>query len=158
MNNLVVFRPLFFIHVPNVNNLVCVILKVKNVDPEESSRQKQILKCRELIFTEPTVIATPLLWSVSEFQVILQREHWQTQKFQTRLERMDLRVLDCHPAAYSSLQSCLQYTIRAKLAPKWNQVGTLLVQGREFLKCPDPLIAVSKCIVLVYIQILSLKF
>ncbi|XP_076372398.1 uncharacterized protein C18orf63-like [Tachypleus tridentatus] len=148
MNNLFVFRPLFFIDVPNVNNLVCVIVKVINVSPEESSRQKQILKCRELIFTEPTIIATPLLYSVSEFQVILQKEEWQTHRFQTHLERMDLQVLDCRPATNVGLQSCLQYTIKAKLAPKWNQVGNLLVEGREFLQCFNPLVAVRSDVII----------
>ncbi|XP_063155107.1 uncharacterized protein C18orf63 homolog isoform X2 [Candoia aspera] len=30
-------------------------------------------------------------------------------------------------------QICLSYTLRAKLAPNWNQAGHLLIQGRDFL-------------------------
>ena len=50
-----------------------------------------------------------------------------------RLFRPELRlsaVAECSRAAF---EECLQYTIAARVAPLWNRVGRLFVQGRDFL-------------------------
>ncbi|VDI51371.1 serine/threonine-protein kinase ATR [Mytilus galloprovincialis] len=47
------------------------------------------------------------------------------------------------PAQY---QSCLRYTLLAKLAPNWNKAGQWLIQGRDFLMQAGYANAVSKCL------------
>ena len=52
--------------------------------------------------------------------------------------RLPAQVLGERPACCDDLACCLRYTLRAKLAPQWNMVGDLLLQGRDFLQVTGP--------------------
>ncbi|XP_013404805.2 uncharacterized protein LOC106169749 [Lingula anatina] len=94
----------------------------------------QILKCRELIFTEPDILATPALGFMSRVHIIMQKSLYRTGRLQTRFEKMGLEAGQPHHVTPVLYKECLQYTLLAKIAPNWNKVGEWLVQGRDFLQ------------------------
>jgi len=44
-----------------------------------------------------------------------------------------MQVSDPQEVTPQRYQACVHYTLLAKLAPSWNQAGTFLIQGRDFL-------------------------
>ncbi|KAK9403446.1 putative protein C18orf63 like [Crotalus adamanteus] len=53
--------------------------------------------------------------------------------FQAYIEKHRATVGMPESVTPTIFQVCLSYTLRAKLAPNWNQAGHLLIQGRNFL-------------------------
>ncbi|XP_025030587.1 uncharacterized protein C18orf63 homolog [Python bivittatus] len=53
--------------------------------------------------------------------------------FQAYIEKHGATVGMPERVTPAIFQICLSYTLRAKLAPNWNQAGHLLIQGRDFL-------------------------
>lgn len=107
------------------------------------SRQVHIYKTRELIFTERQVIATPVLQTPYHVLAVMQESLLDSQPFQERLKAMQLRVCSRERPHPHVFESCLRYTMVALLAPGWNQVGSYLCQGRDFLVATGVLPAVE---------------
>ncbi|CAH1778773.1 unnamed protein product [Owenia fusiformis] len=102
----------------------------------------QIIKCRELIFTEPDIIATPDLNYEKKLLIILTQTMYKSGKLQARLNKMGFKVEKPCPVSPADYQSCLNYTMLAKLAPNWNKVGETLINGRNFLCNSDKMNAI----------------
>ncbi|KAF4523720.1 hypothetical protein B566_EDAN011584, partial [Ephemera danica] len=114
-----------------------------------TAHQWLVLKCRMLIFSENQILSSPVLFSDTSLYVIASKAFIAAGQLK--------KLLDCHgfterneagcqriPVTDGLLQICLQYTLKARLAPKWNQLGTnLLVQGRDFLLDTTPMSAVK---------------
>ncbi|CAM1331858.1 C18orf63 (predicted) [Pycnogonum litorale] len=102
--------------------------------------QLQRLKCRELIFTEPSILAQPTLDETATVDVIIEKRYSETSIWIDHLSKLKLKVYSVEEEVNRSVyQSCLKYTILAKLAPQWNVVSTYLVQGRDFLSSTSKL-------------------
>ncbi|CAC5403084.1 unnamed protein product [Mytilus coruscus] len=111
---------------------VCVN-KILQTVPSTSRFQIQTIKCREIIFTEPDVIASPSFELESIFHVVLQQALFKTGRLQTRFQKLGLEISKPSFVTPAQYQSCLRYTLLAKLAPNWNKAGQWLIQGRDFL-------------------------
>ncbi|XP_071176051.1 uncharacterized protein C18orf63-like [Mytilus edulis] len=111
---------------------VCVNKLLQSV-PSTSRFQIQTIKCREIIFTEPDVIASPSFELESIFHVVLQQALFKTGRLQARFQKLGLEISKAFLVTPAQYQSCLRYTLLAKLAPNWNKAGQWLIQGRDFL-------------------------
>ncbi|CAG2232809.1 unnamed protein product [Mytilus edulis] len=111
---------------------VCVNKLLQTV-PSTSRFQIQTIKCREIIFTEPDVIASPSFELESIFHVVLQQALFKTGRLQARFQKLGLEISKPSLVTPAQYQSCLRYTLLAKLAPNWNKAGQWLIQGRDFL-------------------------
>lgn len=54
------------------------------------------------------------------------------------------QVTKPYPVTPELYQSCLRYTLTARISPNWNKVGEWLIQGRDFLTHRGAVNAVSK--------------
>ncbi|XP_072052020.1 uncharacterized protein [Amphiura filiformis] len=132
------YPSIYFAKVPNFQDLCTVSLQVSSDAPGISNvsqfgSQPQIIKCRELIFTEPNVLASPSLQEQGLIFVIIQQSFWKTGKLQTRCQKSGLKISKPTRVIPAVFQACLSYTLKAKLAPLWNKAGDLYIQGRDFL-------------------------
>ncbi|XP_046328623.2 uncharacterized protein C18orf63-like [Haliotis rufescens] len=98
-----------------------------------STWQPQIMKCREIIFTEPDILATPAFDVENCFSVVLQQSLFKTGRLQNRFQKIGLETSKPFRVTPALYQSCLRYTVTAKIAPTWNKAGEWMVQGRDFL-------------------------
>nr|XP_054748659.1 uncharacterized protein C18orf63-like isoform X2 [Lytechinus pictus] len=141
---------IFFAKVPDFSLLCSVVCRLENCnvtspgslqgihisrDTNEvgQSNSKPTLKCRELIFTESNVLASPSLQDEGCIYVIITSEFWQSGKLQERCQKMNLQVGNPIRVIPAVFQACFTYTIKAKLAPLWNKVGEYYIQGRDFI-------------------------
>ncbi|XP_078608774.1 uncharacterized protein C18orf63-like isoform X2 [Branchiostoma floridae x Branchiostoma japonicum] len=141
---------LFFSSLPDLKKLCVITLTVKKAaktptssGPATGKFQLQITKCRELIFTEAGILASPSVDDYDTINIIVQTPMYESGRLKPRFEKMNLCVSEVSDVTLSLLQSCLIYTMVARLAPNWNKVGDLLVQGRDFLQCKGPMNAVK---------------
>ncbi|XP_077100228.1 uncharacterized protein C18orf63 homolog isoform X3 [Siphateles boraxobius] len=116
-------QSLFFLSVPDLRNLCCVNLFFPKIYDEGELRNKQLKTCRELVLSHSDVVASPLLGHCGGITVIMTLN-------------LPQRVF---PAI---LQTCLSYSVTAKLAPKWNKAGQYLIAGKDFLSDSGKLNAV----------------
>ncbi|XP_033117620.1 uncharacterized protein C18orf63-like [Anneissia japonica] len=126
---------LFFANLANADKLWSVKVRI-NDQQQCGATQKmrpQIMKCRELIFTEPLVIASPCLMEDGFIFVVVHQGYWNTGILQNHFLKMGLMHDNAIPVTNAVLQACLSYTLRAKLAPLWNKSGDIYIQGRDFL-------------------------
>uniref|UniRef100_A0A8C1C4X2 DUF4708 domain-containing protein n=1 Tax=Cyprinus carpio carpio TaxID=630221 RepID=A0A8C1C4X2_CYPCA len=107
-------QSLVFLSLPELRNLCCVNLFFPNSCDETDSRNKQVKTCRELVLLHSDVVASPVLGNFGGITVIMTLNPPQ-------------RVF---PAI---LQTCLSYSVTARLAPKWNKAGQYLIAGKDFL-------------------------
>ncbi|XP_064611999.1 uncharacterized protein C18orf63-like [Liolophura sinensis] len=126
---------LLFSNPPNFEELYAISLLVTNPQQgvHSSRNQTRILKCRELIFTEPDIIATPSFGDDCSITLILQHSVYVTGRLQARFQRIGLKASKPSSVTQALFQACMMYTLHAKLAPSWNKAGQWLLQGRDFL-------------------------
>ncbi|XP_043195196.1 uncharacterized protein C18orf63-like [Amphibalanus amphitrite] len=121
----------FFAGSPRLHNLTALLVLFEK--PGDEAPGKQVLRCRELIFRCPVVLASPS----DDAEAVLVVVPRAFSLFPT-LAEMRARVLGERPAGPDDFACCLRYTLQAKLAPQWNVVGELLLQGRDFLQVTGP--------------------
>ncbi|XP_069776339.1 uncharacterized protein C18orf63 homolog isoform X6 [Narcine bancroftii] len=123
------FQSLFFISLPDLRKL-CGTTVILNCD-DADAKTLQTLKCRELLFLYPEVLAAP--GEHKEVRVIMPIPFYKAGNIQVFVHKhrgkMDVpqRVI---PAV---LQICLSFTLVTRLAPDWNKAGHLLIHGKDFL-------------------------
>ncbi|XP_074646942.1 uncharacterized protein LOC141902905 [Tubulanus polymorphus] len=139
------FGPMvFFANHPNLASLLTISLTINNAKKSPSPKlQPQVIKCRELIFTEPDIIASPELGDENRIYLIMQRKLYETGRLQAKFQKMSLDASKPLPVIAACYKTCLMYTLLAKLAPNWNKVGSLLVQGRDFMNYSQKLAAIK---------------
>ncbi|KAK3085939.1 hypothetical protein FSP39_011052 [Pinctada imbricata] len=129
---------IFFSTLPGLEDLCTIDVSVVNktdgssvVTP--SILQPQVIRCRELIFTEPEILASPSYGDECTFHVVLKQSLYRTGRLQSRFQKIGLKASNPCCVTPVIFQSCLNYTIQARIAPKWNRAGQWLIQGRDFL-------------------------
>ncbi|XP_049856962.1 uncharacterized protein C18orf63-like isoform X1 [Schistocerca gregaria] len=140
-------RVVVFASVPKPSDLCCIVAKVNVSEKRDSSAksdyQWQILKCRQLIFSVPEIIASPVLGSQGWIYVITTKGNKAAGRLDIHLQKFGLIEQGPIHLSNSIYEACLRYTLVAHIAPLWNQVDTYLVQGRDFLLSTCPLNAVK---------------
>ncbi|XP_076827520.1 uncharacterized protein C18orf63 homolog isoform X2 [Brachyhypopomus gauderio] len=118
-------QSLFFVTVPDLRKLCGVFLSCQSCSDGDEGEQRntQVKTCRELLFLYSDIIASPLLDSNGEIIVIMALG-------------LPQRVLP------GTLQLCLSYSIKARLAPNWNRAGQYLIAGKDFLSDAGKLIGI----------------
>ncbi|KAK7500197.1 hypothetical protein BaRGS_00008420 [Batillaria attramentaria] len=124
---------LLFASKPDLDELCTVTVRVDQRSTGVSPTQPRVLKCRETIFTEPGVMASPSPDFFDCFNVVMPQSLYKTGRLQTRMKNNQLQVSSAFRATPSVYQACLHYTMLARLAPLWNKAGDWLIQGRDFL-------------------------
>nr|XP_034338422.1 uncharacterized protein C18orf63 isoform X2 [Crassostrea gigas] len=139
---------------PPLDELLTISICItKCLNNTSSTFQPHVIRCRELIFTEPDIIATPAFNSDNTFQVVLKKTLYNTGKLQARFSKIGLVAGDPQPVTTALFQSCLHYTLLARIAPSWNKAGQWLIQGRDFLSHQGYLNAVKMELVVSHEQI-----
>ncbi|GFU26289.1 uncharacterized protein C18orf63 [Nephila pilipes] len=139
---------LFFLNTPDLNNLLTLYVNIhsENNPKLRSAFHLKTLKCRELIFKDTNVIACPTKNMLSPIRIIIPRIKLHCPEFKENLKKMELEVIKIEETTAIMLQECLQYTCTAKMAPSWNILQNLLVQGSNFLTTTGPLNAIMQVI------------
>ncbi|XP_048732924.1 uncharacterized protein C18orf63-like isoform X2 [Ostrea edulis] len=83
----------------------------------------------------------------------MQRALFNTGKLQTRFSKIGLQSSDPQAVTSALFQSCLHYTLLARIAPSWNKAGQWLIQGRDFLSHQGYLNAVKIDLVVTHTQL-----
>ncbi|XP_025750669.1 uncharacterized protein C18orf63 homolog isoform X3 [Manacus vitellinus] len=107
-------QSLFFVSLPELQKLCAATVTLSSQIPEAETRSTQIKTCRQLLFLYQEILSAPVIGTLNQISVVMALEGPQT----------------VTPAI---LQTCLSYTLTARLAPNWNKAGHLLVQGKDFL-------------------------
>ncbi|XP_061188468.1 uncharacterized protein LOC133196618 [Saccostrea echinata] len=118
---------------PPLEELIAITVCITRNTHILSNLQPHIIRCRELIFTEPEIIATPSFNSDDTFHVVLKRTLFNNGKLQARFSKIGLQCSDPQTVTPALFQSCIHYTLLARIAPSWNKAGQWLIQGRDFL-------------------------
>ncbi|XP_071497394.1 uncharacterized protein [Diadema antillarum] len=152
---------IFFAKAPDLCQLCTITCRVSDSDSDAPSsfstqassnshsqqpnrgNQSTVLKCRQLIFTEPRVLASPSLPDGGYISVVCSRAFWSTGKLQEKCQKMSLQYGEPKKVYAAVFQVCFCYTLKAKLAPLWNKVGEYYVQGRDFITSTGLLGAVN---------------
>ncbi|XP_072169420.1 uncharacterized protein [Diadema setosum] len=153
---------IFFAKAPDLSQLCAITCRVPDSDSDATpsslstqassnshsqqpnrGNQSTVLKCRQLIFTEPRVLASPSLPDGGYISVVCSRAFWSTGKLQEKCQKMSLQYGEPKKVYAAVFQVCFCYTLKAKLAPLWNKVGEYYVQGRDFITSTGLLGAVN---------------
>ncbi|XP_053252617.1 uncharacterized protein C18orf63 homolog isoform X2 [Podarcis raffonei] len=131
--NDVTCQSLFFISLPELRKLCAVKVTLNSQLAATEIRTAQRKMCRQLLHLHQDVLSSPVPGTLNQISVVMTILFYKSGKFQAYIEKnrsimaMPERVV---PAVF---QTCLSYTLIAKLAPNWNQAGHLLIQGKDFL-------------------------
>ncbi|XP_038123744.1 uncharacterized protein C18orf63-like [Cyprinodon tularosa] len=135
-------KSLFFLGLPDLDQLVCVRLS-QSPDEEEELRSNQIRICRELVLLHSDILACPALDSISDITAVTTFQFLQSDFLQAFVFRNRLQP-GCPQRVYpGDVQSALSYSLIARLAPSWNKAGLYLIAGEDFLMERGRLSAVS---------------
>ncbi|BFZ13380.1 hypothetical protein BsWGS_16419 [Bradybaena similaris] len=128
-------EPVILFSSPPIFEELCgiTVLVKPSVHSHLASLQPHITKCREIIFTEPDVIASPSSDLDACFNIVMQQSLFKSGRVQARLQKLGCQLSKPYRVLPSLYQACLHYTLLARLAPTWNRAGEWLLQGRDFL-------------------------
>ncbi|ESO87810.1 hypothetical protein LOTGIDRAFT_234835 [Lottia gigantea] len=118
---------------PCFDEFCAMTIYISNPGDFEMTSQPHVIRCRELLFTEPEIISTPSLDFDQCFYVIMHHKLYKTGRLQTRFEKKGLKASSPYRVLPALYQACLRYTLTAKIAPSWNKVGEWHLQGRDFV-------------------------
>ncbi|XP_046398612.1 uncharacterized protein C18orf63-like [Ischnura elegans] len=137
-------RILLFAPVPLKEDLHCILGNV--VQPnlnDHNSYKLKIIKCRMLIFSEPQIIASPVPGMECQIHMVMSKDYYKSEQLLHHLEKIGIRAGRNVQVTNSIYEACLRYTILARIAPLWNQIGSYLARGRDFLSMKAPLHAIT---------------
>ncbi|XP_042322074.1 LOW QUALITY PROTEIN: uncharacterized protein C18orf63 homolog [Sceloporus undulatus] len=126
-------QSLFFISLPELQKLCAVKVIVSSQLAATEIRTAQRKMCRRLVFLYQEVFASPVPGTLNEISAIMPIPFYKSGKFQAYIEKHRATMAMPERVIPATFQICLSYTLIAKLAPKWNQAGHLLIQGKDFL-------------------------
>ncbi|XP_016069098.1 PREDICTED: uncharacterized protein C18orf63 homolog [Miniopterus natalensis] len=126
-------QSLFFITLPDLQKLCTVRIILHNGMADTEIRSTQMKMCRQLLFLHQDVLVSPVPGIFSQIWVVMAIPFYKAGKLNAYLEKHGAKVEAPQRVMPVILQNCLSYSLTARLAPAWNKVGHLLVQGREFL-------------------------
>ncbi|KAI4880138.1 hypothetical protein NFI96_020832 [Prochilodus magdalenae] len=121
---------LVFISLPDLSKLCRVFLSFQNCSHEGELRNKQLKTCRELLLLYSDVVASPVLGTYGGISVIMAITFFKRGFIQTYAETHSLQLSSPERVQPVTLQTCLSYSITARLAPNWNKAGQYLIAGK----------------------------
>ncbi|KAJ9578625.1 hypothetical protein L9F63_005115 [Diploptera punctata] len=127
---------------------MCFIVGYVNNNEKRQTSAKsnyhwQIFRCRQLIFTEPDILACPITGLESAIYIVMTDEFYKTGKLQSHLEKLNMTSNSPGPVNNQIYEACFHYTLIARICPLWNQVDNCLIQGRNFLTNPSIMDAIK---------------
>ncbi|XP_014675281.1 PREDICTED: uncharacterized protein C18orf63-like [Priapulus caudatus] len=82
---------------------------------------------------EPDVIASPDWEQPGQIRVVMQIEFYKTGRIQAYFQKRNLQMDKPTRVTPAIFQSCMNYSLYARMAPHWNKVSDILIQGRDFI-------------------------
>ncbi|MEQ2273736.1 hypothetical protein XENORESO_008176 [Xenotaenia resolanae] len=123
-------KPLFFLGLPDLNQLVCVTLSLQEHEDQEP-RTNQVKACRELVLLNADILACPAVDSITDITAVMAVQFFQRGFLQAFAVRNRLQ-LGCPQRVFpGDLQCCLSYSLISRLAPRWNKAGLYLISGMQ---------------------------
>ncbi|XP_071312491.1 uncharacterized protein C18orf63 homolog isoform X4 [Agelaius tricolor] len=126
-------RPLFFVSLPELQKLCAATVTLSSQIPETETRSTQIKTCRQLLFLYQEILSAPVMGTLNQISVVMALPFYESGICQAYAERHGATLEAPQTVTPALLQTCLSYTLTARLAPRWNKAGHLLVQGKDFL-------------------------
>ncbi|KAL2308205.1 hypothetical protein Nmel_001210, partial [Mimus melanotis] len=121
-------QPLFLVSLPELQKLCAATVTLSSQIPESEARTTQIKTCRQLLFLYQEVLSAPVMGTLSQISVVMAIPFYESGICQAYVERHGATLEAPQTVTPALLQTCLSYTLTARLAPKWNKAGHLLVQ------------------------------
>ncbi|XP_048795252.1 uncharacterized protein C18orf63 homolog isoform X7 [Lagopus muta] len=126
-------QSLFFASLPDLQKLCAATITLSPQLPESEMRSTQIKVCRQLIFLYQDVLSAPVIGTLNQISVVMAIQFYKSGLCEAYVERQGATLAAPQKVNPAILQNCLSYTLTARLTPRWNKAGHLLVQGRDFL-------------------------
>ncbi|XP_031444892.1 uncharacterized protein C18orf63 homolog isoform X2 [Phasianus colchicus] len=126
-------QSLFFASLPDLQKLCAGTVTLSPQLPESEMRSTQIKVCRQLIFLYQDILSAPVIGTLNQVSVVMAIPFYKSGLCEAYVERQGATLEAPQEVNPAILQTCLSYTLTARLTPKWNKAGHLLVQGRDFL-------------------------
>ncbi|KAM6455667.1 uncharacterized protein C18orf63 homolog isoform 2-T3 [Liasis olivaceus] len=121
-------QSLFFSSLPELQKLYAVKVTVSSQLAATEIRTEQWKMCKQLLLLCQGIISSPVPGTVNQISVIMTIPFYKSGTFQAYIEKHGATVGMPERVTPAIFQICLSYTLRAKLAPNWNQAGHLLIQ------------------------------
>ncbi|XP_037235128.1 uncharacterized protein C18orf63 homolog [Falco rusticolus] len=126
-------QSLFFVSLPDLQNLCASTVTLSSHIPEAETRSTQIKICRRLLFLHQDILSAPVIGTLNQISVVMAIPFYKSGICQAYIEKQGATLEAPQTVSPAILQTCLSYTLTARLAPRWNKAGHLLVQGKDFL-------------------------
>ncbi|ETE73844.1 putative protein C18orf63 [Ophiophagus hannah] len=126
-------QSLFFSSLPDLQKLYALKITLSSQLAATEVRTEQWKMCKQLLLLCQGIISSPAPGTLNQISVIMTIPFYKTGTFQVYVDKHGATVGMPERVSPTIFQVCLSYTLRAKLAPNWNQAGHLLIQGRNFL-------------------------
>ncbi|KAM6142993.1 uncharacterized protein C18orf63 homolog [Phoenicopterus ruber ruber] len=126
-------QSLFFVSLPELQELCATTVTLSSQIPETEARSTQIKICRQLLFLYQDILSAPVIGTLNRISVVMAVTFYKSGICQAYIENQGATLEAPQPVSPAILQTCLSYTLTARLAPRWNKAGHLLVQGKDFL-------------------------
>ncbi|XP_014112032.1 PREDICTED: uncharacterized protein C18orf63 homolog isoform X1 [Pseudopodoces humilis] len=121
-------QSLFFVSLPELQKLCAATVTLSSQIPESEARSTQIKTCRQLLFLYQEVLSAPVMGTLNQISVVMAIPFYESGICQAYVERHGATLEALQTVTPAVLQTCLSYTLTARLAPRWNKAGHLLVQ------------------------------
>ncbi|XP_063180050.1 uncharacterized protein C18orf63 homolog [Chroicocephalus ridibundus] len=128
-------QSLFFVSLPELQKLCATTVTLSSQIPETETRNTQIKICRQLLFLYQDILSAPVIGTLNQISVVMAISFYKSGICQAYIEKQGATLEAPQTVSPDILQTCLSYTLTARLAPRWNKAGHLLVQGKDFLSC-----------------------
>ncbi|XP_068049738.1 uncharacterized protein C18orf63 homolog isoform X4 [Anomalospiza imberbis] len=126
-------QSLFFVSLPELQKLCAATVTLSSQIRETEARTTQIKTCRQLLFLYEEILSAPVMGTLNQISVVMAIPFYESGICQAYVERHGATLKAPQTVTPALLQTCLSYTLTARLAPRWNKAGHLLVQGKDFL-------------------------
>ncbi|XP_049686247.1 uncharacterized protein C18orf63 homolog [Accipiter gentilis] len=126
-------QSLFFVSLPELQKLCATTVTLSSQIPETETRNTQIKICRQLLFLYQDILSAPVIGTLNQLSVVMAIPFYKSGICQAYIEKQGATLEAPQTVSPAILQTCLSYTLTARLAPRWNKAGHLLVQGKDFL-------------------------
>ncbi|KAM6283392.1 uncharacterized protein C18orf63 homolog isoform 4-T5 [Porphyrio hochstetteri] len=125
-------QSLFFVSLPDLQKLCATTATLSYQIPESETRSTQLKFCRQLLFLHQDILSAPVI-GTNQIAVVMAIPFYKSGICQAYIEKQGVTMEAPQTVTPAILQACLSYTLAARLAPRWNKAGHLLVQGKDFL-------------------------
>ncbi|XP_023555846.1 uncharacterized protein C18orf63 homolog [Octodon degus] len=126
-------QSLFFITLPDIHKLCAVPIILSNRVADTEIRCTQMKMCRQLLLLHEDILAAPVPGIFNQIWVVMAIPFFKAGRLNAYIEKYEAKMEAPQRVIPVILQNCISYSLMARLAPAWNQVGHLLVQGKDFL-------------------------